>query len=302
MYDKSDPRAQLQAKSAATATMVKPDYYDSSLGLFYATAPTMSQDGADTWLMRGRNFVVAQSATEPGATLGRSGQIDEYAVLTVDPAARLTLTAGDQAMTVSGPVLAFMPPGDSAVTVEAGSALTRVFSAQSDDLTALCPNADIYARDHAQMPPFQPWPAPPGGFRIRTYSLDVPPTPGRFGKIFRCTTLMINVLDPMMGPRDITKMSPHHHDDFEQGSLALSGSFAHHLRWPWTTDMNEWRDDLQLDCDAPSLAVIPPPAIHTSRGTGPGNNQLIDIFSPPRMDFSQKDGWVLNAGDYPMPG
>ena len=300
MYDPSDPRSRMAAVASSPATAAPLDFAGADYGLFYDMAPRMVANGAQTWLTRGQNFLVGHSQVEAGGSLSRPGQPDEYVLLLPDRDTPAIVEANGERLEADGFSLVILPPGDSRIILPKGGRATRIFSTRSDDLNALCSNADSYVEPHPNVTLLDPWPGPVGGFRIRVYSLDVPPTPGRFGRIFRCTTMMVNYLDPQHGPRDITKLSPHHHDDFEQGSLALDGAFTHHLRWPWTTNLNAWREDEHALVRSPSLTVIPPPAIHTSRGMEAGLNQLVDIFSPPRVDFS-KQGWVLNADEYPMP-
>jgi hypothetical protein len=302
MYDLSDPRARL-AQSAPSSASALPatGFAPAQFGLFYKGEPQETGSEGRTWYTRGQNFLIAYTEATPGAVLERRGQVDEYVVLVDDRATSIKVADGRETVDVPGYSLVVVPPGDSRVILPAGGRIVRLFTTQSKDLVDKCENAAAYATPRQNIPPFEPWPEPPGGFRIRVYSLDVPPKPGRFGRIFRCTTLMVNFLEPQMGPRDTKKLSPHHHDDFEQGSLALDGSFTHHLRWPWTTDLSVWRDDEHALCGSPSITVIPPPAIHTSRGMDPGLNQLVDIFAPPRLDFSNQPGWVLNADDYPVP-
>ena len=299
MYDQSDPRSSLAKASAgapADGAMAGAEY-----GLFYKDPPTDDDASGKSWFCRGQNFVVAYTEANAGATFARDEQVDEYMVLAPDRDTPIRAEVGAQRVETDGYALLIVPPGRSLVTLPNGGRVIRLYTTRSRDLAAKCANAGSYARPHPNIPPLLDWPAPPDGFKLRLYSLDVPKAPGRFGRIWRCTTLMVNVPDVNVGPRNLTKVSPHHHEDFEQGSLVLSGEWQHHLRWPWTVNMHEWRDDVHVAVGAPSLTVIPPPAIHTSTWTSPGENHLIDIFSPPRIDFSKTPGWVLNENEYPLP-
>ena len=106
------------------------------------------------------------------------------------------------------------------------------------DLLERCRNADVYAEPDPNVTPFAPWPDPPAGHGIRVYPLaDIPKDSGRFGRMLRCSTIMVNYFYPDDEPRDPHKLSPHHHDDFEQISLQLEGDYVHHIRTPWTVEL-----------------------------------------------------------------
>lgn len=307
MYEADDVRAGMgksgqqsgKASSAGATGAVSSRFGASSYGRFYAEEA--QEDGADqrNWYTGGQNFVVCYSEVAAGSRFERSDQPDEYVLLLYDKGMTATVEANGETQAIAGGTITMIPPGTSAITCHADGRIVRLITTQSADITAKASNGDAYTPSNPHIPAFEPWPAPPTGWKIRSYSLDVPAQEGRFGRIFRCTSFMVNVFEPQ-GPRDITKLSPHHHDDFEQGSLALEGWYMHHLRWPWTANQNDWRDDEHERCDTPSVCIIPPGVIHTSAPSDPRSNVLVDIFAPPREDFSAMPGWVLNAADYPQ--
>ncbi|WP_028266963.1 hypothetical protein [Arthrobacter sp. MA-N2] len=303
MFDKSDPRAGL---GRATTPTKAPDS-DTPIAAAYYTEfdgePSLvSPLGSPTWIVRGQNFLVAYSRLSAGDELRRPKGQDEYIVILHQDDAMVTIESSGAPATIKGQTLAVVPPGKSVIRAEQPTDVVRVFDIRTSDLAAQAANAADYLEDHPRVAPLEIWPEPADGGKLRVYPLDeIAPEPGRFGRIFRTRTLMVNYMYPSEGPRDISKLSPHHHDDFEQGSLAVRGEFVHHIRTPWTPDMNQWRDDEHTSVGSPSLAIIPPPTVHTTRATGTGTNILIDIFSPPREDFSDQPGWVLNAHEYPRP-
>ena len=247
MYDKSDPRASLTSGAGGDMLQQTGLVAEPQEARFYDSEPQIADAAGKTWLHRGHNFLVAYSAAQEDGTFARAEQEDEYCALLPRAGARVTWNG--KTFDVPGYSIAFIPPGASAVTLPQGGELVRIFSTKNADLAEACGNARGYDTPRRHIPAFQPWPEPKDGWKMRSYSLDVAPEAGRFGRIFRCTTLMVNVLDPYDGPRDPSKMSPHHHDDFEQGSLALEGAFTHYLRWAWTSDMADWREDAAIESE-----------------------------------------------------
>ncbi len=266
----------------------------------YKSPPQQESTGVRTWLTRGANFVVAVSQVEAGAVLARDDNPDEYFVFTHSGATRIT--AGAEHIDTAAETLSIVPPGASRIDVTSPGLIVRVFSNRAVDLLQASVNQSVYADGAAEVAPLVPWPDPPGGFRLRHYVLADHVTPGSNMRVFRSTNLMVNPLAKRLVPRDVTKISPHTHADFEQASLAIQGTYVHHLRWPWTPNLNEWKEDEHVEIGSPSVTIIPAKVLHTSRNVSEGDCWLIDIFGPPRMDFSSKPGVVRNEADYPMPG
>jgi hypothetical protein len=258
----------------------------------------VSDAGSRTWVARAANLVIAYTEAVAGDVLTRSAQPDEYAVLLYSESAPLKVSAGEEVADVAEEAFVVVPPGESSIEVLEDGPVIRLFSTADASLVAEALNAEAYAEPDRRAAPLEPWPDPVGGFALRVYRLaDTPVAEGRFGRIFRTTNLMVNFLAEEPAPRDAHKLSPHHHDDFEQISFGVKGRFVHHIRYPWGPDSSGWRPDEHGEIGTPSICIIPPPTVHTTQGIG-GHQQLLDIFSPPRVDFSAS-GWVLNADDYP---
>lgn len=205
MFHPSDPRARLAQSNSGMVVATR--FAAASYARFYAEEPQVGTDRERTWLARGCNFVVAYSMVEAGAVLERPAQVDEYCLILPDATGGVTITAGPDTRPVAPFSVAFIPPGASRIDVTGRGRLIRVFSSQSRDLIQACGNAADFDEPQPHVAPFRPWPAP-AEWTIRSYSLDVGSQSGRFGRIFRCSTVMINFLDPRIGLRDITKLSP----------------------------------------------------------------------------------------------
>ena len=255
--------------------------------------------GERTWVTRGANQVVAYSELTAGGSIAAREAVDEYFCLIYTGS--VTIEHPDGASNVAAGTLCIVPPGTSSILAHEDSQVLRVFTVNDVELAELAKNAETYAVHPEVVAPLDPLPEPVDGYRFRTYALsDYPKQEGVLGRIFRTRNLMINVFHESDRARSPEELTPHSHDDFEQISVTLAGNFVHHLRYPWTRNKGDWLEDEHVACPSPAAVVIPARVVHTSQSVGEDPAyQIIDIFAPPREDFSSRDGWVRNAAEYP---
>lgn len=271
---------------------------DPGFADFSSAEPELRQ-GHLHWLARAQTFWVEWVEFGQGAGFAAESA---HELLLIAPAAGLHVTpANGAAVEVTGHSVAILPPGRYLVSGEKGAIAVLLASDRPDVQGRPVLNAgDYVVADPRIQPTGTPWRRlAAGGIEVLPISAIMASKDKPRLKMLQTGTMSINIVE-YDGPRNRAELSPHSHSSFEQGSLAIAGDFVHHLRAPWGSDADQWRDDEHLQAPSPSLLVIPVEMIHTTEGVGGGHHFLVDIFSPPRTDFIGK-GWVFNAKDYEAP-
>lgn len=245
---------------------------------------------------RGQNFLVDWIAAQ-----GRPGDCTLHSadeMLLLLPTAGATLEGEGERREAPGRAICILPPGSFRIALGAdGLAIALRTGCPAAELAGSL-NAGAYVPPNPRVGPVGDAWQRTGKPGIAVVEVDhMARAAGRPRlKMLQSATMSINWVE-YEGMRDRTQLSPHSHEDFEQGSLAIFGDYVHHLRTPWGPDATAWRDDVHMSVPEGSLTIIPPGLIHTTEGVGEGRHLLIDIFAPVRADFVAK-GWIANAGDY----
>lgn len=254
------------------------------------------EPSGDRALARGQNFIIEWAGRE-GLPLTASSD-SELIVLLADGAARLS-GPGAEALMLEGSLVAIVPAGDMTLTLLSGGPAIILATDRTDiDHQQIDGNE---AQDGRIAPVRTPFSRHRPLDRPLVTRFDALPDPAANPRIrfVQSATMSINIVR-YDGPRGTGALSPHAHDDIEQGTLAIAGRYVHHLRTPWGKDMAGWRDDAHVEAGPGTMLLIPPELIHTTQGVGEEPHLLIDIFAPPRRDFIAK-GWIGNAADYHDP-
>jgi hypothetical protein len=266
---------------------------------FSRTAPQETDGPTATWYNRSATMITAYSTVRDGSVLKRADNVDEYFVWALFTPC--SVSAGGATVDVPAGSVVIVPPGESSISFTQEGSVWRGFTSLNEDLRTVAPNSAEYYRHPTGVAPVEAWPMPVDGYKIRVYNLD--DTPAGKPHCYRHRTSMTNLPWPIARtPRPLNAMSPHTHEDFEQVSIIHSGTMVHHMRRAWSRDLTEWQPDEHVILTAPAIAIPKPPDVHTTQALSAGEAVgLIDFFSPPRWDFSNIDGMVVNRDEYPMP-
>ena len=251
--------------------------------------------GGIRWFARARNFTVDFALGASGTALDASVDSESFALL---PDAAATLEGNDNTWSVARNSVVILPAGRWRLSLKEfgqmavlSTANTRPASSSINAVAFEAPDEEV-APVGSALRRKQPLRAPQ---MFDMTQLQAPADNPRL-KMLQTETMSINWVD-YEGERDRRNLSPHLHMDCEQGSLALAGSFVHHLRVEWGKNADLWQADRHVEVGSPSMLVVPVRMIHTTEGTGGGRHVLIDVFAPARADFIAK-GWMLNAEDF----
>lgn len=257
----------------------------------FAGHPAAVADGCTTRYARTFHFVVAWSEVTAGARLRHAAGRESFVVL---PDAGVDLVAGASPIPAPARSICILPAGESTIVAHAAGTVIRLIEAAPADALAGAINARSYTQPRADLRPIgAPFrrigpPAP------RVYPLEA----GSGGKpqSFQTETMSCGWFEHT-GPQDPASVFPHAHVDFEEGSLMVEGTFVQHLRFPWGSDLREWRTDEHVRCGPGTLVVIPPKTLHVAEAVGPERHVLMNLFAPPRPDHLAK-GQIRNADEY----
>jgi mannose-6-phosphate isomerase-like protein (cupin superfamily) len=223
----------------------------------------------------------------------------EHEVIVVFPDAAAVVDANGNRTDAPARSIAVLPAGASTIELGGRGTVVRFFTPVGAG-TAAPVNGDDYAlprpRLRAVGTPF----ARIGSPAPRVHPIERLPAP-KTG-VPRCVqseTMSVMWIDHA-GPQDRSKVQPHAHADFEEGTLVLEGRYVQHLRTPWGTNVDLWRDDDHLGCERGALVIVPAEVVHSAEAIGEGSHVLLNFFAPVRRDHIEK-GQVINAAEYRAP-
>ncbi len=211
-------------------------------------------------------------------------------MLIPDDSTVVEFTTRDGTQRVIGNTVIFVPPGKSSMKVIAPGRIYAMFTSRSDDLVAKLQQQGPFSPPQSLIvAPVVNWPEPKSGFKRASAASTfrrrgaASAASGAARRFPSWSTSSIITMDRAMRPscrRNIMTTSSSARSPSQASSCTTCAGRG-------SSSKNNWmkRPTHEL-WGTPSIAIIPPPSIHTTlKPAARIRNQLVDIFCPPRMDF-----------------